>query len=451
MDKLPDVEAMALFAKVAETGSFARTAEAYGLSKGTVSKAIARLEVRLGARLFHRSSRRLALSETGQTLLVRASRILAEAEAAESEAAAQSASPRGKVRLAAPMSFGLKHLGPALPEFLVAYPEVELDVHLDDRRIDLVAGGFDLALRIGTLEDSSLVARRLCGVKLHVVGAPGYLERRGRPQRPADLKGHACLSYSYLPSADVWRFTGPDGVEESVRVAGPLVTNNGDAIVASVCAGVGLALQPDFIVYEDVAAGRLEVVLSDWAAASPSLNLVSPPGRQRPPKVAVLAEFWSAGSPPGGRRGAGRGRDLGEGVRQQARLDAAAGAAAPGDTILRRASAHSRGRTVTGAPSISPASTAICGRKLTPSPEPTIWTRVCSELAAKASSPRGASTPQPVRACSRRQWPSSSRIISSPARRAAETDRLAASGWPCGRRADSSSSTTAAQSRPAVS
>jgi DNA-binding transcriptional LysR family regulator len=302
MDKLPDVEAMALFAKVAETGSFARTAEAYGLSKGTVSKAIARLEARLGARLFHRSSRRLSLSETGQTLLVRASRILAEAEAAETEAAAQSAAPRGKVRLAAPMSFGMKHLAPAIPEFLDAYPDVELDVHLDDKRVDLVAGGFDLALRIGVLEDSSLVARRLCAVRLHVVGAPSYLARRGRPVRPADLREHACLSYAYLPSGDLWRFTGPEGAEESVRVSGPLTTNNGDAIVASVCAGAGLAQQPDFIVYEEVRAGRLEVVMGDWAAAPLALNLVSPPGRQRPPKVQVLAEFlvgrFAAGRAP---------------------------------------------------------------------------------------------------------------------------------------------------------
>ena len=302
MDKLPDVEAMALFAKVAETGSFARTAELYGVSKGTVSKAVSRLEARLGARLFHRSSRRLSLSEAGQTLLVRASRILAEAEAAEDEAAAQSASPRGRVRLAVPMSFGLKHLAPAIPDFLAAYPEVELDVHLDDRRVDLVAGGFDLALRIGVLDDSSLVARRLCPVQLYVVGAPAYLARRGRPERPADLREHACLSYAYLPSGEVWRFIGPDGAEEGVRISGPLTTNNGDALGASVSAGAGLALQPDFIVHEDLAAGRLERLMPGWSSPPLALNMVSPPGRQRPPKVAVLVEFlvsrFAAGRAP---------------------------------------------------------------------------------------------------------------------------------------------------------
>jgi DNA-binding transcriptional LysR family regulator len=302
VSKLPDVEALAIFAKVAETGSFARTAEEFGLSKATVSKAVARLEVRLGARLFHRTSRRLSLSETGRVLSARATRILSEGEAAEAEAAAQSASPRGKVRLAAPMSFGLTHLAPALPEFFRLYPEVELHVDLDDRRTDLVAGGFDAALRIGVLDDSSLVARRLCPVRLHVVGSPEYLARRPRPQRPADLKDHACLSYAYLPTADLWRFTGPDGEEESVRVSGPLTSNNGDAIVASVCAGAGLALQPDFIVYDDVAKGRLEIVLADWAGPSLALNLVSPPGAQgrgRPPKVQVLVDFLVSQFAPG--------------------------------------------------------------------------------------------------------------------------------------------------------
>jgi DNA-binding transcriptional LysR family regulator len=305
MSGLPDVEALALFAKVAETGSFARTAEEFGLSKATVSKAISRLEARLGARLFHRTSRRLSLSETGRVLSARAARILAEGEAAEAEAAAQSAGPRGKVRLAAPMSFGLKHLAPALPAFFAQYPEVELHVDLDDRRVDMIAGGFDAALRIGVLDDSSLVARRLCPIRLHVVGSPEYFARHGRPSVPADLKNHACLSYAYLPSADVWRFANAAGEEQSVRVSGPLTTNNGDAIVASVCAGAGLALQPDFIVYEDIAAGKLESALDDWSAPPVSLNIVTPPGaqgRQRPPKVQVLVDFlisrFAAGQAP---------------------------------------------------------------------------------------------------------------------------------------------------------
>ncbi len=299
MTRLPDTEALALFAKVAQTGSFARTAEAYGLSKGTVSKAVSRLEARLGARLFHRTSRRLSLSETGVQVLARASRVLAEAEAAEDEAAASAVSPRGRVRLAAPMSFGVGRLAPLLPEFLALYPDVSVEVALDDRRVDLIAGGFDLALRIGVLEDSSLLARRLCPVRVFVVGSPRYLAARGRPARPSDLAGHACLSYTYLPSGDVWRLVGPEGEAPGVRVSGPLTANNGEAITEAACAGAGLAMLPDFIVHEALASGRLVDAMPGWGAPDLALNLVSPPGGRRPPKVQVLADFLVERFAPG--------------------------------------------------------------------------------------------------------------------------------------------------------
>src|SRR5271165_6656092 len=279
---LPDLEAWAIFAKVAETGSFAAAAAELGLSGPTVSKAIRRLEARLGERLIHRTSRRFALTEAGRVLAVRAARILAEGEAAEAEAKASSAVPRGRLRLAVPMSFGLRHVAPALPEFLTAHPEVSIDLRLDDRRVDLIAEGIDVAVRIADLADSSLLARRLCPVRRWVVGAPGYFERHGRPRRPRDLREHACLGYTWLASGETWHFTDGSGVTESVTVKGPLSATNGDALGFALEAGIGIALQPDFLAWDAIQRGRLVMVLDEWEAPPLALHLVTPAGAPRP-------------------------------------------------------------------------------------------------------------------------------------------------------------------------
>jgi DNA-binding transcriptional LysR family regulator len=291
MTRLPDLEGLAVFAKVVELRSFALAAKDLELSKATVSKVIARLEKKLGTRLFNRTSRRLALTDAGQRLSERAGRILAEGEAAESEAHAQSATPRGLVRLAVPMSFGLREVAPLLPAFLAKYPDVSVDLHFSDELVDLIGSGFDAALRIAALPDSSLRARRLRDVSRYLVAAPSYLKRHGRPSHPRDLMRHACLCYAYLPTPDVWRFVSEAGEEVQIRPGGPLRANNADAMAPALVAGLGLAVQPDFVVDEAIAEGRLEAVMPDWSPPPIALHLVMPPGGPRPMRVEALIAF----------------------------------------------------------------------------------------------------------------------------------------------------------------
>lgn len=287
----PDLDAWGVFAKLAETGSFGRAAEALGVSKATVSKAVARLERRLGVPLLHRTSRRLALTEAGQRSAGMARRILSEAEALEAEAMAEAAAPQGRVRLAGPMSFGLAYLAPALPEFLAAHPLVSIEFSLSDAVVDLIGGRFDAAVRIAELADSSLRVRRLCRVRRMVVGAPLYFARHGRPRHPRELARHACLIYANLPDPDRWHFAHASGEVAVVAPSGPLIANNAEALGPALRAGLGLALQPEFVVWDDVRAGRLEVVLAEWAPPEIVVNIVMPPGRSRPASVTALVEF----------------------------------------------------------------------------------------------------------------------------------------------------------------
>ena len=256
-----------------------------------MSKAITRLETRLKTVLFHRTSRRMSLTESGRGALERASRILAEGEAVEAEVTAQASQPaRAWCGMAVPMSFGVAHLAPVLPEFMQRYPDIALEVDFDDGFADLVGGGFDLALRISALADSSLLARRLCGVRVLLVATPEYLDARGRPRHPRELAEHSALFYTLSRFGNAWRFQHRRHGDFSISVPAPLRVNNAEALNPALLAGLGLALQPEFLVWREIKAGKLEVVMPDWSPPPIALHVVTPPGRVRPARVQVLID-----------------------------------------------------------------------------------------------------------------------------------------------------------------
>jgi len=288
--RLPDLEAWAIFATVAKHGSFSRAARELGLADPTVSKAIGRLEARLGLTLIARTSRRLMLTDAGRAALERATRILAEGEAVEEEAGEQSSMPRGRVRISAPLSFGIAYLGATLPAFLQAYPEIAVDFALSDRKVDLVAEGFDLALRIASLDDSSLLSRRLCTVRLLLVGSPGYFDRHGMPTHPAELVRHYALAYTGGAARGVWRFTHPTFGEEVVEPPVRIWTDNADLLNPTLLAGQGLAIQPEFLVWRALHDGKLAIAMPDWTVTPLGLHLVMPPSPLRPLRVQALID-----------------------------------------------------------------------------------------------------------------------------------------------------------------
>jgi DNA-binding transcriptional LysR family regulator len=295
MSKLPDFEGLAMFAKVAEERSFAAAARTMGVSVATVSRAVTRLEERFGGRLFNRTSRRLALTDYGHTLAERASKIFADAEEAEDFAREASSRPRGLVKLAAPLSFGTHWVAPMLPEFFRRYPDIAVDLHLTDAQTDLIGGGFDAALRIAVLEDSSLVARLIAPVRRFVVASPTYITRYGCPQHPHDLVAHQCLSYTKRSKHDVWRFTHrKTGEEASITPTGQLRGTSAEALLPTVLEGLAITELPEFIATQYFPDGQLEPILTDWRLPEGGLYFVTPTARARPAKVTALADFLIA-------------------------------------------------------------------------------------------------------------------------------------------------------------
>ena len=281
------------FVAVVDHGGFSRAAERLDTTAGAVSRRVAALERHLGLRLINRTTRQLNLTEAGEHYYRDVSAILQALTDAEDRVSHLSEAPSGELRVAAPLSFGVRALAPLLPGFHACYPALHLTLDLDDRMVDIVATGADLALRIGPLTDSSLVARRIARFERVFCAAPGYLDRRGRPDTPAALRGHDCLRYSNVGVREEWTLHRRDDqeVRETLAVVGPLCANNGDLLRHAAIAGMGVCALPRFIVADDLASDALECVLADWRAPALTLSAVWPSRRFVPAKVRVFVDF----------------------------------------------------------------------------------------------------------------------------------------------------------------
>lgn len=282
---------MTAFVRAAALGGFSAAARELSLTASGVSKLVARLEDRLGVRLLNRTTRKLSLTAEGAAYFARASRIVADIEEAEAELASFRRRPKGLLRVNVLVAFGKRQFIPVLPRFLERYPEIQVDVELSDRRVDLVKEGVDIAIRIGKLEDSSLVARKICDFERGVFAAPSYIARHGTPRRPENLLEHNCVWISAMPELRRWPFQTRQG-RQVIEVTGSVTANGGDALVDLAVLGVGIARLADFVSAQEVAAGRLQPILAEFHDKQPiPLHALYPQGRHRSPKVAAMIDF----------------------------------------------------------------------------------------------------------------------------------------------------------------
>ncbi|MEQ8662277.1 MAG: LysR family transcriptional regulator [Gammaproteobacteria bacterium] len=287
-------EEMRNFVRVVDGGSITRAAAMTHTAKSAVSRRLADLETRLGVQLINRTTRRMTLTDAGHRFYAEASRLLGELDAAEAELSAAEAALSGRIRLAAPGTFGRLHLGPAINDFIVEHPHIRFDIDFNDRRIDLVEEGFDLAIRIATIGDSRLVARRLARVTLAVAASPAYWDTHGRPRRPADLERHRALQYAYRASS-TWPYRAPgSGASGSVRVPAILEANSGDYLLEAAIAGLGVILQPRFICYRALQDGRLEAVFPRHEWSDVAVYAVYPQTRSLPQRIRAFIDFLVA-------------------------------------------------------------------------------------------------------------------------------------------------------------
>lgn len=282
---------MTAFVSAVEKGGFSAAARSLGLTPSALSKLVSRLEDRLGARLLHRTTRRLQLTPEGETFFNRAQRILSAIEEAEAEVSESAASPRGTLRLHSGSAFGMHQLAPAIPRFIARHPDIHLDITISDAPLAPMEEGIDLAIRIGPLDESSMVARRICNLQRVICAAPAYLERCGTPRTPDDLQQHNCLWITSLPALRRWPFDTDEGIRV-VHVGGNVVANTAETVLQLAVAGVGITRLTDIIVGDAIARGELLPILTDWHHAEPvPLYATYPSGRHLAPKVKAMVDF----------------------------------------------------------------------------------------------------------------------------------------------------------------
>lgn len=288
MDRLTEMEA---FATVVDQGGFTDAARKMGISKSAVSKHVSALEARLGARLLNRTTRRVSPTEIGLAYYDRARRVLNDAGEADALVTSMQSAPSGVLRLSVPTDFGVNMLSPILGEFLLEYPDITVNMVLSNRYVELISEGFDMAIRVGELEDSSLRARKLAETSKHMVGSPRYFQKFGKPDRIEALNHHKLLHYSNQANENVWKVTAPSGEKRQVRSNGWLTVNDGQSLLNAAIAGLGIAYLPSYLCAGALRSGRVEQVLTDLPDERLGIFAVYPPGRFPQPKVRAFIDF----------------------------------------------------------------------------------------------------------------------------------------------------------------
>ena len=288
MDRLTEMEA---FATVVDQGGFTDAAKKMGISKSAVSKHVSSLEARLGARLLNRTTRRVSPTEIGLAYYDRARRVLNDAGEADALVSSMQSDPSGLLRISVATDFGVNHLSPVLGEFLTDFPDITVNMVLNNRYVELISEGFDMAIRMGDLEDSTLRARKLTDTNMRMIASPGYFQRYGRPMKIDDLNDHKLLHYSNNSAGNVWKITAPSGEKRQVRTAGWLTVNDGQSLLNAAISGLGIAYLPSFLYADALEQGLVEDAIPELPVETQGIYAVYPPGRFTQPKVRAFIDF----------------------------------------------------------------------------------------------------------------------------------------------------------------